>query len=54
MKLNNISKAGRIRMPMAVIFLLLLLLVGCATSGSVRQTLPGDIADIHFQCMLPI
>jgi len=38
---------------MAAIFLLLLLLVGCATSGSVRQTLPGDIADIHFQCMLP-
>jgi FKBP-type peptidyl-prolyl cis-trans isomerase 2 len=53
MKLNNISKADRVRMPMAAIFLLLLVLAGCATSGSVRQTLPGDIADIHFQCMLP-
>jgi len=40
-------------MPMAAIFLLLLVLAGCATSGSVRQTQPGDIADIHFQCLLP-
>src|SRR5208283_6159828 len=53
MKLNNISKTGRLRMPMAAIFLLLLVLAGCATSGSVRQTQPGDIADIHFQCLLP-
>ena len=40
-------------MPMAAIFLLLLILVGCATSGSVRQTQPDDIAYIHFQCLLP-
>lgn len=63
MKRNNISKRGRLRMPIAVT--LLLILTGCATSGSVRQTdqvagsdiakitRPGDVADIHFQCSLP-
>jgi FKBP-type peptidyl-prolyl cis-trans isomerase 2 len=40
-------------MPNAAIFLLLLVLTGCATFGSVRQIQPGDIADIHFQCLLP-
>jgi len=37
-------------MPVVIAFLLV---TGCATSGSIRQTLPGDIAGIHFQCMLP-
>jgi FKBP-type peptidyl-prolyl cis-trans isomerase 2 len=40
-------------MPIAAIFMLLPVIAGCATSGSVRQTQPGDIAAIHFQCMLP-
>ena len=53
MKLNNTSKSGRLRMPVAAIFMLLAVIAGCATSGSIRQTQPGDIAGIHFQCMLP-
>ena len=36
----------------AAIFLLLLVLAGCAASGNIRQTQPGDTADIHFQCLL--
>ena len=50
MKLNNISKTGRLRMPIAAIFMLVL--AGCATSGNVRQAKPGDLAAVHFQCML--
>ena len=53
MKLNNISKINWARKLMLAVFLLLPVLAGCATSGSVRQTQPGDIADIHFQCFLP-
>jgi FKBP-type peptidyl-prolyl cis-trans isomerase 2 len=53
MKPNNISKTGRAQMMPPAIFLLLLVLVGgCATSGNMRQTQPGDTADIHFQCRL--
>ncbi|MGD0278989.1 MAG: hypothetical protein ABSC11_06755 [Smithella sp.] len=51
MNLNNITKKNRLIMPVAIAFLLVP--AGCATSGSIRQTLPGDIAGIHFQCMLP-
>jgi FKBP-type peptidyl-prolyl cis-trans isomerase 2 len=39
-------------MPIAAIFILVPVFAGCATSGSVRQTQPGDIAGIHFQCLL--
>ena len=53
MKLNNISKINWARKLMLAVFLLLPVLAGCATSGSVRQTQPGDIAGIHFQCLLP-
>lgn len=38
---------------MLAVFLLLPVLAGCATSGSVRQTQPNDLAYIHFQCLLP-
>jgi FKBP-type peptidyl-prolyl cis-trans isomerase 2 len=37
-------------MPVVIAFLLVV--TGCATSGSLRSAKPGDIADIHFQCML--
>jgi FKBP-type peptidyl-prolyl cis-trans isomerase 2 len=37
-------------MPIAAIFMLVL--AGCATSGNVRQAKPGDLAAVHFQCML--
>jgi len=52
MKPNNISKTGRLRMPMASILLVLLVLGGCAATGNIRQTQLGDNADIHFQCLL--
>jgi hypothetical protein len=39
-------------MPMASIFLVLLVFGGCAATGNIRQTQPGDTADIHFQCRL--
>lgn len=38
-------------MPTAI-FLVLLVLSGCAATGNIRQTQPGDTADIHFQCRL--
>jgi FKBP-type peptidyl-prolyl cis-trans isomerase 2 len=51
MKINNISKKDLLRMATSVF--LLLVLAGCATSGNLQQTKPGDIAAIHFQCFLP-
>ena len=50
MNLNNITKKNRLIMPVVIAFLLVV--TGCATSGSLRAAKPGDIADIHFQCML--
>ncbi|MGA9110649.1 MAG: hypothetical protein ACLPSL_04015 [Smithella sp.] len=52
MKPNNIFKTGRAQMIPAAIFLLLLVLGGCAAAGNIRQIQPGDTADIHFQCLL--
>ncbi|MGD0277877.1 MAG: hypothetical protein ABSC11_01075 [Smithella sp.] len=51
MKTINISKTNRWKIP-GIIFLLLIL-AGCATSGNIKQAKPGDLAGIHFQCMLP-
>ena len=50
MKVNNVVKKNRLRISIAV---LLLVVTGCATPGNIRKAKPGDVANIHFQCMLP-
>lgn len=53
MKRSNIFKINWTRKLTLAVLLPLLILAGCATSGKVRQIQADDIADIHFQCMLP-
>ncbi|HUN55823.1 MAG TPA: hypothetical protein VMU29_11765 [Smithella sp.] len=50
MNLNNKPEKNRFLLPVLIAFLLVVM--GCATSSSLRTAKAGDIADIDFHCLL--